>query len=355
MKKPIVIGIIAAIAIFASGMNYAFAEESLIPEWVKNTANWWSYGQIEESEFLNAIQFLIKEQIIVIPEPSGSVVLLKSNLNNNGDSVPAWIKEIAQWWSEDQLDDQTFVNGIQFLIQNNIIKVSQSDESQEISIFTIDIQENFFSIRGDTLEAFVELEAEDKLEITQTIIQYDRYCPDCKPKIETIFEIQELTKGTKILPRLPFGDYDLKFNDYKEQITISENGHNSQILKTVRDDGKVLCLGTFLSIEECLYHKSVKHQPAQYKIVYHQESWEKRLGVDAYASCVINEIAYLKFFDETANRYVSIGNSEVSDLANQWINGEMSYSEYMEQGTKILNHYNNLAVQEIQNYYDSLC
>ena len=38
-------------------------------------------------------------------------------------SIPAWIKNNAGWWATDQIDDSTFVQGIQYLIQEGIIVV----------------------------------------------------------------------------------------------------------------------------------------------------------------------------------------------------------------------------------------
>ena len=93
----------------------AFAEN--VPEWIKNNAGWWATDQIDDSSFLQGIQFLIKEGIMVIPptETSGS---------SESQEVPAWIKNNAGWWADGQIDDNTFVSGIQYLIQVGIIKVS---------------------------------------------------------------------------------------------------------------------------------------------------------------------------------------------------------------------------------------
>ena len=58
-------------------MPTAAAQDSGIPAWIKNNAAWWADGQIDDSSFLQGIQFLIKEGIMVIPptetsESSGS-------------------------------------------------------------------------------------------------------------------------------------------------------------------------------------------------------------------------------------------------------------------------------------------
>ena len=42
-----------------------FADEQ-IPNWVKNTAGWWATDAISEKEFVNAIEFLVKNQIIIV-------------------------------------------------------------------------------------------------------------------------------------------------------------------------------------------------------------------------------------------------------------------------------------------------
>ena len=42
------------------------SSSSVIPDWVKNTAGWWAGNEIPDSAFVNAIQYLIKEGIMVI-------------------------------------------------------------------------------------------------------------------------------------------------------------------------------------------------------------------------------------------------------------------------------------------------
>jgi hypothetical protein len=46
--------------------------ESLIPEWIKNTAKFWVEGNVSDSEFINALQYMIKNGIIEIPEDDSS-------------------------------------------------------------------------------------------------------------------------------------------------------------------------------------------------------------------------------------------------------------------------------------------
>ena len=38
--------------------------------------------------------------------------------------IPAWIKNNAGWWATDQIDDITYISGIQYLVKVGIIEVS---------------------------------------------------------------------------------------------------------------------------------------------------------------------------------------------------------------------------------------
>ena len=42
------------------------AEAAGVPNWVKNNAGWWADGQIGDDTFIQGIQFLIKAGIIVV-------------------------------------------------------------------------------------------------------------------------------------------------------------------------------------------------------------------------------------------------------------------------------------------------
>jgi len=46
-----------------------------------------------------------------------------NRININETSIPAWIKNNAGWWATDQIDDSSFLQGIQYLVQKGIIVV----------------------------------------------------------------------------------------------------------------------------------------------------------------------------------------------------------------------------------------
>jgi hypothetical protein len=86
----------------------------IIPSWIKNNAGWWSEGSIDDNSFVQGIQYLIKEGIIKIPE--------KTNTSNVEEKeIPSWIKNNAGWWANDQITDSDFVSGIEYLVNHKII------------------------------------------------------------------------------------------------------------------------------------------------------------------------------------------------------------------------------------------
>jgi plastocyanin len=56
------------------------AKAALVPDWVKNIAKLYGDGVTTESDFLNAIQYLIESGIIVIPEPEKEIMDDDSNI-----------------------------------------------------------------------------------------------------------------------------------------------------------------------------------------------------------------------------------------------------------------------------------
>ncbi len=124
LKKQISFIILLSTAWLITGglLVSAYAEQYLIPSWIKNNAKWWSGGQIEDSDFVKGIQYLIETGIMKIPETKSSV--------SQSSQIPTWIKNNAGWWADGKISDSDFVSGIQYLINNGIIRIN-SDSANE--------------------------------------------------------------------------------------------------------------------------------------------------------------------------------------------------------------------------------
>ena len=118
-------------AIFPVVVNRINIDETSIPAWIKNNAGWWATDQIDDSAFLQGIQYLIQEGIMIIPttetsessDDSDAIPDAGQRAQEFDQHVPAWIKNNAGWWATDQIDDSAFLQGIQYLVQKGIIVV----------------------------------------------------------------------------------------------------------------------------------------------------------------------------------------------------------------------------------------
>ena len=111
------------VPIYASDGSIPVAK---IPSWIKNNAGWWADGTIDDTSFVQGIQFLIKEKIMKIPKTT-------QGTGGSSDDIPPWIKNNAGWWANGDIDDGSFIKGLQFLIKEGIMKVPQPYQSNTSS------------------------------------------------------------------------------------------------------------------------------------------------------------------------------------------------------------------------------
>ena len=91
--------------------------EATLPEWIKSNAGWWATGEIDDETFVTAIKYLINNEIIMIPTTLYG--------ESSDTEIPEWIKSNAGWWATGEIDDETFVGALQYLIENGILRVDQ--------------------------------------------------------------------------------------------------------------------------------------------------------------------------------------------------------------------------------------
>lgn len=178
------ISVVALVIISSFFIQGAFATN--VPEWIKNTAKWYGEGKISETEFLNAIKYLINNNIlnldektdVVQPSPSDS----KDKLIEHGieDLVNANNLSALEFFNaaleKDPKDIQSIINkGIVLARQGKFTDAKQLfDKAIEISDArgAVDFRGVVnagivLSIYGDPVEAMKyfdrALENEDKL------------------------------------------------------------------------------------------------------------------------------------------------------------------------------------------------
>ena len=92
--------------------------EFIVPEWIKDVAGFWCNEEIDDASFVQAIQYLITSEVLIVPPTESG-----NDGSEESDEIPAWIKNNACWWSQGVITDGDFINGLQYLIGQGIIKI----------------------------------------------------------------------------------------------------------------------------------------------------------------------------------------------------------------------------------------
>ena len=132
-----------------------YVNETSIPEWIKNNAGWWADGIIDDTAFIQGIQFLIKEGIMEISPTTQSS-------SSGTNEIPVWIKNNAGWWTDGTINDSTFLSGIEYLVNEGIIVAKTieepiedtPDEVNPISTIEVEIYGDEFSFAAEKYGLF---------------------------------------------------------------------------------------------------------------------------------------------------------------------------------------------------------
>jgi len=88
-----------------------------VPDWIRNNAEWWAIGEIDDSDFVSGIEFMLENNIIMISN-------IPSSGNVSTEEIPIWVRNNAHWWSQDLISEDEFVNSLKFLIQEEVIIIN---------------------------------------------------------------------------------------------------------------------------------------------------------------------------------------------------------------------------------------
>ena len=131
-------------------------EKPSIPNWFKSNAKWWKQGLISDGDIINALESLIIQDVIPLDKfvtshpglehdagvsKGGTFVII-----NEKPKIPAYQKDVFEFWSDGQVSDSEIVNSIGHLMSQGIIssekiqteiyerqeKISNSDDAFRI-------------------------------------------------------------------------------------------------------------------------------------------------------------------------------------------------------------------------------
>ena len=113
-----------------------------LPSWIKSNAGWWADDLIDDSSFVSGLQWMISNDVIVLPTT-------EQGTGDDENIIPGWIKSTAGWWAEDQIHDITFVAAIKYLIAEGIIIIEQGEEViEELMEETVEVKEFDIIVNG---------------------------------------------------------------------------------------------------------------------------------------------------------------------------------------------------------------
>jgi len=97
-----------------------------IPSYVKSVATFWQQDQIDDDSFVGAIDYMIENKIITIPD------LAKTQKTTTAKkAVPDWVKVTTEFWISGATSDQEYADTIQWLVKEGIISI----ETKQIDSF----------------------------------------------------------------------------------------------------------------------------------------------------------------------------------------------------------------------------
>ncbi len=203
------ISTIAVLLLVTSGITSVSAE---VPSWIKNNAGWWADGTIDDDSFVQGIQFLVKEGVMVIPPTTQGV--------SSTNEIPSWIKNNAGWWADGSIDDDSFVQGIQFLVKEGIMKIlpeQASDVAKPATQMTSSDESK--SSSNDSVIAALEDELEKCSEIKKA---YKRL--DCEKPIKQEILVHTYKTGAELFQVGAMNYYWFGVNSEGNGFEISPTG-----------------------------------------------------------------------------------------------------------------------------------
>ncbi len=219
--------------------------ESLIPQWVQNTALWYGQGTISDQEYLDSLQYLIDNKILFLDKAEKSLVLdatitsenvivTKPRINQCSVLYQAY-KNVGQIQFLAKYDHVNFINTCIKLYKDPIWKYQGDDRLEKLN------------------ERFIELNQKIKKE---------------KPKLSFEPTIKIISKTS-----LGQGKFDLKFNVCAGDESIDK----AKIL--LKSEIEAIQIGTDKNIPEnvCRTYVSQLHakNPANIQINILEQVYEK--------------------------------------------------------------------------------
>ena len=104
-------------AVATTDFNIIDTGKIAIPYWIKDLAKMWITEEfVTDKDFARAIEYLIQNEIIKVP-------LADTQLGEKQVTIPNWVKQNALWWIGGEISDTEFALSLQYLVKVRIISI----------------------------------------------------------------------------------------------------------------------------------------------------------------------------------------------------------------------------------------
>lgn len=115
--------------------------------------------------------------ILAVSRVSISITTISAQSQSN---IPSWVKTNALWWGQGQISDADYLQGLQFLIENNFLKIPSSGDSEYVEELEKKL-ESAQNLKERYQQGMIELKEENERlqktlnEIESSSYQYETY------------------------------------------------------------------------------------------------------------------------------------------------------------------------------------
>ena len=124
-------------------VSISVSADSLVPQWIQNTALWYGQGDISEQEFLDSITYLINNKIIFLDKQekseiidpviaSDDIIVSKPRINQCSVLYQAY-QNVGKTQFISKYEHVTFINTCVKLYQDPIWKYSGDDRTEKLN------------------------------------------------------------------------------------------------------------------------------------------------------------------------------------------------------------------------------
>ncbi len=86
-----------------------------IPDWVKNLTQYWVNQQMSDQQYVATLKYLMEQKIVHVPYS-------KQTTDDPSSEIPIWIKTNSQKWIEGAMSNDEFSIGVQWMLERGLIQ-----------------------------------------------------------------------------------------------------------------------------------------------------------------------------------------------------------------------------------------